>query len=56
MKDDEVTCVLTKSKDYTFTWVFGKYKNTIARSENVLPELDIQAGFSRFDEFFNIVV
>ena len=32
MKYDEVTWVLTKSKYSIFTWYFGKYNNTIARS------------------------
>ena len=51
MKDDEGTWVLTKRKYYIFTWDFGKYKNTIARSESCLTELDIQAGFKKFAGF-----
>ena len=38
IKGDEGTWVLTKSKYSIFTWYFGKYKNTIAHSENCLPE------------------
>ena len=56
MKEDEVTWVLTKSKCYIFTWDSGKYKNTISHSENCLPELDIQAGFSKFSGFYKRVV
>ena len=55
MKYDEGTWVLTKRKYSIFTWGFGNYKNTIAHSEKCLPELYIQAGFSRFDEFFKRV-
>ena len=39
MEDYEVTWFLTKRKYYIFNWDFGKYKNTIAHSENCLPEL-----------------
>ena len=56
IKDDEVTWVLTKMKYSIFTWYFGKYKNTIARSEIFLPVLDVQAGFSKFSGFNNRVV
>ena len=51
MKDDEGTWVLTKIKYYIFTCFFGKYKDIIAQSENCLPELDIRAGFRKFDLF-----
>ena len=51
MKDYEETWVLTKRKYFFFTWDFGKYKKTIVHSENCLPELDIQAGFSKFAVF-----
>ena len=51
IKDDEGTWVLTKRKYYFFTWDFGWYKKTIAYSENFLPELEIQAGFSKFSGF-----
>ena len=54
MKDDEVTWSLTKSKYSIFTWDFWKYKNTTAHSENCLPELDIQAGFSMFYGFSRV--
>ena len=37
MKDDEGTWMVTKIKYYIFPWVFGKYKNKIAHSENCLP-------------------
>ena len=37
MKDDELIWVPTKIKCSIFTWYFGKYKNTIARSEHFLP-------------------
>ena len=33
----------------------GKYKKTIAHSEDCLPELDIQYGFSRFSGVFKRV-
>ena len=49
------TWVLTKSKYFIFTWNFGKYKKTIAHSENCLPELDIQYIFSKFYGFFKRV-
>ena len=49
--DDYGTLLLTKRKDYIFTWNFGKYKNKISHSENCLPELYIQAGLNKFDEF-----
>ena len=55
MKDDEVTWVLTKRKYFIFTWDFGKYKKTIAHSEDCLPESEIQAGLSKVSEFCNIV-
>ena len=45
MNNYKVTWVLTKSKYSIFNWDFGKNKNKIAKSENCLPELDIQAGF-----------
>ena len=48
MKDDEGTWLLTKRKYYIFTWDFRNYKKTISSSENYLPELDIQAIFSKF--------
>ena len=38
-----------------FTWGLGKYKKTTAHTENCLPELDIQAGFSKFVGFFKRV-
>ena len=41
----EVTWVLTKRKYSIFNWDFGKCMNTIAYSENCLPELEIQSGF-----------
>ena len=56
MKDDLGIWVPTKGKYSIFTWVYGKYKNTIARTENCLPELEIQAGFSKFSIFCKIVV
>ena len=55
MKDDEGTWALTKIKYSTFTWNFGKYRKKITHSENCLPELDIQAGFSKFVGFFKRV-
>ena len=51
MKYDEGTYVLPKRKHYDFTWDFGRYKKTIAHSEKFLPELDTQAGFSKFSGF-----
>ena len=36
MKDDEIIWVPTKIKHCNFTWDFGKYKNKISQSENVL--------------------
>ena len=44
-----------KNKNSIFTWDFGKYKKKIAHSENGLPELEIQDGFSKLDGFFKIV-
>ena len=52
MKDNERTWVLTKIKYSIFTWDCGRYKTTIAHSEICLPELEIQAGFSKFDGFY----
>ena len=46
---------LTKGKYSIFNWNFGRYKKIIAHSENCLLELDIQAGFSKFSEFWNRV-
>ena len=40
-----------KNKNPIFTWYFGKYKKTIAYSENCIPELDIQAVFIKFSGF-----
>ena len=37
--DDDGTWLLTKRKYHILTWNFGKYKNTIAHSENCFPEL-----------------
>ena len=54
-KDDEVIWVLIKIKYYIFTQYFRRYKNTIADSENCLIELEIQAGFSKFAQFFKRV-
>ena len=39
MKFDYGTCIITKINYSVFSWYFGKYKNTIAHSENYLPEL-----------------
>ena len=55
MKYDEERWVLPKNKYSIFTWCFGKYKPKIAHSENCLPELEIQYGFSKFPGFCNRV-
>ena len=52
MRDDVGKWVLKKSKYSIFTWDFGRYKKTIAHSENCLPELDIQAVFRNFAVFY----
>ena len=49
--DDEITCVIVKSKCSIFTWYFVKYKNTISQSETCPQELEIQAGFIKFSGF-----
>ena len=41
----------TKNIYSIFIWYFGKYKNTIARSEDCLPKLDIKAGFIMLEGF-----
>ena len=51
MNDAEGTWVLTKREYYIFTWDLGNDKKTIAHSENCLPELEIQASFSKFPNF-----
>ena len=56
MKDDEGTWVILKRKYYIFTWDIWKYKKTIFYSENRLPELNTQAGFSKFSGFCKRVV
>ena len=55
MKDYEVTWVLTIRKYSSFTCYFGKYKKSIAHTENCLPKLEIQSGFSKFSGFYKIV-
>ena len=45
-----------KNKYSIYTWYFGKYKKTIANSENCLPQLELQYGFSRFAGFCKRVV
>ena len=48
MKDDDGTWVLTKRKYYIYTWGIGEYKKAIYHPENYLPQLEIQAGYSKF--------
>ena len=55
MNDYDGTQELTKIKYSIFISNSGKYRNTIAHSENCLPELETQAGFSKFAGFFNRV-
>ena len=55
MKYYEGTWVLTKRKYSIFNLDFRRYKKIIAHSENCLPELDIQDGFSKFARFFKRV-
>ena len=52
-KDDEGTWELTKTKYSIFNWDYGKYKKTIAHSENCLPELEILTGIIKFSGFCN---
>ena len=56
MKYYEGAWLLTKRKYSIFTWYFGKYRKTKSHSENFLPELEIQSGFSKFSGFFKRVV
>ena len=56
MNDDDGTWVITKIKYSIFTQIFGKYTKTISQSEHCLPELEIQAGFSKFSGFSKTVV
>ena len=55
MKDGDGTWVLKKRKYFIFTWDSGKYKKIIAHSENYLPELEIQAGLSKFSGICKVV-
>ena len=55
MEYDEGTWVPIKREYSIFTWNCGRYKNKIYHSENTIPELEIQYGFSKFGGFCKIV-
>ena len=55
MKYYEGTWVLTKNNYFIFACGYEKYKNATSHSENCLPELKIQAGFSNFSMFCKAV-